>query len=111
MRSAKLPECVYVSVTLATLVSLAARDGAMLRHDLQDNTNYPPTTRSYLCGQQSCPSVSKFVCCTVTLTKLLAMLSHPTEQRADRAAAHPPPKVTFAVSKAARVCLCLCAER
>ena len=47
----------------------------------------------------SCPSVSKLVCCTVTLTKLLALLSHPTEQRADRAAAHPPPEITYAVSK------------
>ena len=28
---------------------------------------------------------------TVTLYLLLALLSHPTEQRADRAAAHPPP--------------------
>ena len=42
-----------MSVTLSTLVSLAARDGAMLRHDLQDNTNCPPTTRNYLCGQQA----------------------------------------------------------
>ena len=43
-----------------------------------------------------------FVCRAVTLTKLLALLSHPTEQRADLAAAHPPPEITFAVSKAAR---------
>ena len=63
----------------------------------------PTTTRNYLCGQLSCPSVSLFVCRAVTLTKLLALLSHPTEQRADRAAAHPPPEITFAVSKAARV--------
>ena len=91
------------AVTLPTLASLAARDGAMLRHDLQDNANCPPTTRNYLCGQLSRPSVSLFVCRAVTLTKLLALLSHPTEQRADRAAAHPPPEITFAVSKAARV--------
>ena len=103
MRSAKQPECVYVSVTLTTLASLAARDGAKLRHVLQDTANNPPTTRNYLCGRLSRPSVSKLVCCTVTLTKLLALLSHPTEQRADRAAAHPPPEITFAVSQAARV--------
>ena len=47
--------------------------------------------------------MSLFVCRAVTLTKLLALLSHPTEQRADRAAAHPPPEITFAVSQAARV--------
>ena len=56
MRSAKLPECVYVSVTLTTLASLAARDGAKIRHVLQDTANIPPTTRNYLCGQPSCPS-------------------------------------------------------
>ena len=65
----------------------------------------PPTTRSYLCGQQSCPSVSMFVCRAVTLPKLRARLSQPLAQRADLAAAHPPPEVTFAVSKAARVSL------
>ena len=63
----------------------------------------PPTTRDYPCGQLSCPSVSVFECRAVTLPKLLAMLSQPTAQRADRAAAHPPPEITFAVSKAARV--------
>ena len=36
---------------------------------------------------------------SVTLTKLLALLSHPTELRAERAAAHPPPEITYAVSK------------
>ena len=98
MRAAKLPECVYVSVTLTTLASLAARDGAKLRHDLQDTANSPPTTRDYLCGQQSCPSVSIFVCRAVTLTKLQARLSQPLAQRADLAAAHPPPEITFAGS-------------
>ena len=88
-----------MSVTLSTLVSLAARDGAMLRHDLQDNTKRPPTTRNYLCGQLSCPNVSKIVCCTVTLTKLRARLSQPLAQRADLAAAHPPPEITYADSK------------
>ena len=63
----------------------------------------PPTTRNYLCGQQSCPSVSMFGCRAVTLTKLRARLSQPLAQRADLAAAHPPPEITFAVSKAARV--------
>ena len=43
--------------------------------------------------------MSKLVCCTVTLTKLRARLSHPTEQRADLAAAHPPPEITYADSK------------
>ena len=56
MRSAKQPECVYVSVTLTRLACLAVRDGAKLRHDLQDTANYPPATRNYLCGQQSSPS-------------------------------------------------------
>ena len=35
---------------------------------------------------------------SVTLTKLRARLSHPTEQRADLAAAHPPPEITYAVA-------------
>ena len=64
MRSAKLPECVYVLVTLTTLASLASRAGSLLRHVLQDTANSPP-----------------------------------------------PPEITFAVSQAARVCLCLCAVR
>ena len=42
MRSAKLPECVYVSVTLSTLASLASRAGSLLRHVLQDTANSPP---------------------------------------------------------------------
>ena len=103
MRSAKQPECVYVSVTLSTLASLAARDGAKLRHDLQDTANSPPTTRNYLCGRLSRPNVSKLMCCTVTLPKLRARLSQPLAQRADLAAAHPPPEITFAVGLAARV--------
>ena len=46
----------------------------------------------------SCPSVSTFVCRAVTLPKLRARLSQPLAQRADLAAAHPPPEITYAVA-------------
>ena len=102
MRSAKLPECVYVCVPRGNASQAASP--ALTSYGAESRPrSSPPTTRNYLCGQQSCPSVSMYVCRTVTLTKLRARLSQPLAQRADLAAAHPPPEITFAVSKAARV--------
>ena len=101
MRSAKLPECVCVCVPCGNAYQ-AARPALTSYGAESRPSSSPPTARNYLCGQQSCPSVSMFVCRAVTLTKLLALLSQPTAQRADRAAAHPPPEITYAVSKAAR---------
>ena len=66
MRSAKLPECVYVCVPRGNASQAASPAFTAYGAESRPRSS-PPTTRNYLCGQQSCPSVSKLVCRSVTL--------------------------------------------
>ena len=54
MRSAKLPECVYVCVPSGNAYQAASPALTAFGAESRPRSS-PPTTRIYLCGQQSCP--------------------------------------------------------
>ena len=54
MRSAKLPECVYVCVPSGNAYQAASPALTAFGAESRPRSS-PPTTRNYLCGQLSCP--------------------------------------------------------